>query len=220
MKTKIKPIYWSLMLLFFVLTVTATGLVYWSGRSDIPSIFLSGIAICISILAMGLSDPRKRHFKGRVEIWAQADPLLNMFHRVEIFSVTFTVCNEDSDPVEGIAYRVSIAASYGKNLQGDRMDPNITIHEHDGFTTFTEDRMGFIHGKDYAPQNMLSMRMGLFLPTKSASHDLQVSVTGQGILPTTFVLPAAAIPDIRNTRAGKPITLYPAYQNKKHEQAL
>lgn len=215
MKSKIKPIYWSLMLLFFVLTVAATGLVYRSGRSDIPSIFLSGIAICISILAMGLSDPRKRHFRGRVEIWAYKDPILSLMHSLEVFSVTFTISNEDDAPVEGFAYRVSIATYMGKSLQGERINPNAAIHEHAGFTTITEDRMGFIHGKGYSPENMLSMRLGLFLPTKSSSHDLQVSVTGHGILPTTFVLPAASVPEIRNATQSKPILLHPKHLNKK-----
>ena len=97
---KIKAIYWVIFGGGAVLTILCVIVVSPENKA---SLFLSGIAILISIIALGLSDTRKFYFNGQVKVWSST-PHTESDIKNTRYKISFKIINNDKEPVYDIVY--------------------------------------------------------------------------------------------------------------------
>jgi hypothetical protein len=170
----IKRTYWLLASVFLLLTIIVFLLCQKSVlKADNSSVFLSGFAIVISIIAMGLSDKKKIKFNGKIT--AKKDKRNN--------KVKFVISNLDKDSVLDFIYKVRFPQSmsfYGdKNIHARNFISGVSKQ-------IVDDSWGFLPSFDEG-ENYIEFYLSI--PFENWNKDnIWVSISGSNIAPTVYTL--------------------------------
>jgi hypothetical protein len=188
----IKCIYWWLSGVF----VLATILVFILIESDIidkdvTGVLLSGVAIIISIIAMGLSDKKLNKFVGVV--------IIKKNSRNEL--VKFTIQNKSDEAVIDFIYKVRfpkcMTFADNKNIYARNFISGYSKQ-------IVDDSWGFLPSK-YDGENKIEF--SLTIPFSKWNKDnIWISVSGSNIAPTVFIL---KFDEKENINLGNEITISP-----------
>ena len=164
----IKWIYWGLSGFF----VAVTFLVIVFIETENAGIILSGVAIVISIIAMGLSDKKLNKFDGVV--------IVKKNKKNEL--VTFIIQNQSNEAVLDFIYKVrfpkSMTFSENKNIHARNFISGISKQ-------IVDDSWGFLPSKDEG-ENKIPFTLNI--PFINWNKDnIWISISGKNILPTVFI---------------------------------
>ncbi|MBX7154272.1 MAG: hypothetical protein K1X91_04880 [Bacteriodetes bacterium] len=174
----IKKMYWFIILTLFILT--AICMCYTS--ENWASILLSGVALVVAGVALGLSDKKVPEFKGTVELWTKNK--INTDDDEQRCTLVLQIINQSSEPVNDFMYRVrmpkTLSDSYQVNSGGHTQfthgDSLIIIDESYGFLSASES------GDGYA-------RLDLGIKVKDIKRgNLYVTISGSNIKTATFLV--------------------------------
>jgi hypothetical protein len=102
---RIKIEYWILTVVFGLITFLITFL----SNENWASIMLAGVAIMISTIAMGLSDPKKLDFIGEIKVWSQVNRT-NSHDNTRYYKVVMHIINNSNDVIDDFVYRLRVPA--------------------------------------------------------------------------------------------------------------
>jgi hypothetical protein len=142
-------------------------------KADNSSVFLSGFAIVISIIAMGLSDKKKTKFNGKIT--AKKDKRND--------KVKFVISNLDNDSVLDFIYKVRFPQSM--SFYGDK-----NIHARNFISGLSkqivDDSWGFLPSLEEGEN---CVEFYLSIPFENWNKDnIWVSISGSNIAPTVYTL--------------------------------
>jgi hypothetical protein len=179
----IKGIYWRLSGVFVLATIIVFILIESNTiDKEVTGVILSGVAIIISIIAMGLSDKKLKKFEGKIKIKSvlrrgdsnSDDPM---------YQVTFTIINNGEDPVNDFIYKIRFPKRFifenEKNLHARSYISGYSKY-------IVDDSFGFLPAKNEAEN---SIPMTLKIPLKSWNKDnIWITVSGSNVSPSTFIV--------------------------------
>lgn len=174
--TRIKKIYWLFTLLFAVITIVCVIL---SGENW-ASIMLAGVALIVSSVAMGLSDPKKLLFIGEVKVWSQ--PISSDINqkRRQLYKVVMHIINNSDEVVDDFVYRLRMPKSI--TFQGSKNRHRIDIIHGETFVLIDKS-FGFLgteRNEGYIPVDF-EMYIGEW-----KKQNIEITISGGQIKPTTF----------------------------------
>jgi len=170
----LKLTYWLLAGVFLLLTLIVFLLCQKSVlKADNSSVFLSGIAIVISIIAMGLSDKKKTKFNGKIT--AKKDKRND--------KVKFVISNLDNDSILDFIYKVRFPQAmsfYGdKNIHARNFISGVSKQ-------IVDDSWGFLPSLEEGEN---CVEFYLSIPFENWNKDnIWVSISGSNIAPTVYTL--------------------------------
>jgi len=174
---KIKTFYWVTFSVFTILTILCTLL---SPKENMASIFLSGVAILIAILALGLSDQKKLRFNGSVHFYSYLldtnTPTQNSNYRVSM-----KVFNNSEEPIYDIVYRLRLPNRITSRLE--EKNNSVREYRHGASVIFIDDSYGFLDVKGEEGFIPFDFKMKLGNWNKG---NIYVTISGSNISPTTF----------------------------------
>lgn len=174
---KIKIIYWIFTFVFAALTVLFAII---SRQDERASIILSGVALITSSVAIGLSDQKKNHFKGKVKVWSV---LLDsrVADKISMYRVSMQILNESSEPVYDIVYRLRLPSGISGRINNKNSAAREYIHGKSRI--IVDDSYGFLTtvGEDGFIPFDFKMQLGKWL-----EGYVYITVSGSNITPVTF----------------------------------
>lgn len=174
---KIKKEYWYFFGVFAALTI----LCIWFSLENWASIMLSGVALMVSILAMGLSDPKKRDFDGEIRAWSQ-NPRREIEDEVKWYKVVMQIHNNSNEVVDDFVYRLRIPRNKTRTGQKNRHRIDIT---HGESLVLIDKSFIFLGEKGSGQFIPIDFEMKL---DEWKKQNIEITVSGTNVNPKTFVI--------------------------------
>lgn len=228
----LQRIYWILALIFLLITIVLTLYTYQEG-GDWASLFLSGTAIIIALLAIGISDKKLPIFKGIVKCWSdnphlkknrlegsrgsemeeQEEEDENENDNIE-YKISFRIENTSNMPVHDVKVKIRcphrITNVYQEKNQG------LIIRKHGYTYVFCDDSYGILgttENKDYIHYDLKVM---LNQWNHNQGH-FYITINGTNIQTVTFLLKWEDIPNLKVATKQEPIFLKSIHHITKHK---
>lgn len=180
----IKPKYWLLVGIFAMITALVLYCINL-GCIDVgfAKVLLSGVAISISLLAIGMSDRSQKKLKMRLEVWNTNRDTKQYVDNIFTHKFAFEVINDGKESLEGLIFSFRIPQKI--------VDERITENEQNNTT--------FKFGETLLVQNDMIKSLGITVDDNSIRfehylHNIQdwkkgrirLTVSANGYLPKTF----------------------------------
>lgn len=179
----IKGIYWWLSGVFVLATIIVFLLIESNIiDKEVTGVILSGVAIIISIIAMGLSDKKLKKFEGKIKVKIIKNrDFVNSDN--PIFQVVFTIINNGEDPVNDFIYKIRFPKRF-KFVDEKNIHARSYIS---GYSKYiVDDSFGFLPAKNES-ENFVPLT--LKIPLKSWNKDnIWITVSGSNVTPSTFIV--------------------------------
>ena len=179
----IKGIYWRLSGVFVLATIIVFILIESNTiDKEVTGVILSGVAIIISIIAMGLSDKKRSKFDGKIKVKSILKKTEELIAS-PTYQVTFTIINKSDEPISDFIYKIRFPKRFSfldeKNLHA-RSYVN-------GYSKYiVDDSYGFLPAKD---EEESSIPFTINIPLKNWNKDnIWITVSGSNVLPSTFIV--------------------------------
>jgi hypothetical protein len=174
---RIKLEYWSFFVVFAVLTILCILL----SQENWASIMLSGVALMVSTLAMGLSDPKKNDFDGEIRAWSQ-NPKGKSEDAEKWFKVVMQIHNNSNEVIDDFVYRLRIPRYKARTGEKNRHRIDIT---HGESLVLIDKSFVFLGPKSSGQFIPIDFEMKLEDWNKQY---IEITVSGTHINPKTFVI--------------------------------
>lgn len=176
---KIKLEYWIIATTLLVVTAIAILI----SDEDRASLLLSGVALIVSSLAMGLSDPKKVGFNGQIKVWSAAIGNSDICE-LNRHKIVMHIINKSKDEViDEFVYRLKLPklAAHAGNKNRHRVDI-----EHGESIVFIDRSFGFLGCED--SNNFIPVDFELDI-NKWNKQNIEITISGKEIKPVTFKIP-------------------------------
>lgn len=174
---KIKQEYWSFFVVFAALTILCIVL----SKENWASIMLSGVALMVSTLALGLSDPKKIDFDGEIRAWSQQPPNKSA-NEEKWFKVVMQIHNNSDEVIDDFVYRLRIPNGFTRTGLKNRHRIDII---HGESKVLIDKSFVFLGPKNSGQSIPVDFEMKL---EEWKKQNIEITVSGPHINPTTFVI--------------------------------
>lgn len=194
---KIKKAYWILTGVFAILTLVV---IFYISQDGWTNTLLSGTAICVSILAMGLSDKKINYFEGEVHLWNVAKSK-SADHNHGQYHISMKILNmSKSESVMDVVYRLRLPSKISTRI----IEKNSSAREfmHGYSKIIIDDTFGFLgitNNENFIP---IDLKIKL---DEWKSGDFFITISGSNINPTTFKLSSDQVDKLKHSNNSSPI---------------
>lgn len=184
--SKIRKKYWIILyvwILMFIF-VFVLNLIYSFLDFQDVGILLAGISVTVSILALGLADPRKPRFKGTVEVWNKRISTSSSIESAKIYrdSVKIQINNRGSDPVENFTINIRIPNKVYVKYFDAKYFNTVRFGE---TVILIFDTLRFLGIE--APDNFIRLEPSFSLDNWEKGN-FYITISGDNIAPTTYAI--------------------------------
>lgn len=199
---KVKLIYWLLSSLILAATILIP--LVSNSKENYPDLLLSGIAVAISIIAMGLSDPKAMSLQLNVRAWTvYTSTTFGMDGKTHRLSLR--IYNVGKDMLEDVVIRIHYPAYNAAFYFRNSSNPQIKNYLHGDTKIMVDDTYGILDSHNIDTAYIQYDFDCCF--DKWTKNNFYFTLTSKGYKSKTYKIAPSQISELKDATIEKPIIL-------------